>query len=101
MKTKSKIEQLEFYCNTDTVDIDNKQIGIHYKYTVGREFCAGVNHKGTKESVARATEVAKLFAAAPQGLAFAKRMAKFFEANPNGYEDLRQECMAFLKKVER
>lgn len=58
---------MKYYVNTDTVDIRNKQIGIH---TVNggpnREFCAGVNHSGTKESVTEATRIAKIMAAAPE-----------------------------------
>ena len=59
---------MKFYVNTDTVDIQNKQIGIHYQNTVNREFCAGVNHIRTKDSVAKASEIANLFAAAPEML---------------------------------
>lgn len=57
-----------FYVNTDSVDIDNRQIGIHVNQCVRREFCAGVSHLGSKESVKEATRIANLFAAAPEML---------------------------------
>lgn len=47
----------KWYVNTDTVDIANRQIGIHSSRDK-REFCVGVNHLGTKESVSNATKVA-------------------------------------------
>ena len=53
-----------YYVNTDTRDIDHKQIGIHCTDTVNREFCIGVNHHGTRESVKEATRIAKIIAKA-------------------------------------
>jgi len=53
-----------YYVNTDTRDIDNKQIGVHCTDTINREFCIGVNHSGTKESVKEATRIAKIIAKA-------------------------------------
>lgn len=63
---------MKFYVNTDSVDIRNKQIGIHFEGTKNREFCAGVNHNGTKESVEKATKIANLLAASPKLLAALK-----------------------------
>lgn len=42
---------------------------------------------------------ARLIAAAPEGLEFAKRMKLYFDSNPNGYQDLRLLCEAFLAKA--
>lgn len=71
MKTsKLDLTKLKFYVNTDTVDISNKQIGISYQNTIAREFCAGVNHKGTRESVHEATRIARLMAYSPEMLKF-------------------------------
>ena len=54
-------KDLNFYVNTDTVDMDNKQIGISSGGN-DREFAIGVNHHGSQESVAKATEIAKVLA---------------------------------------
>lgn len=76
----------QFSVNTDTVDIDRRQIGIHAVETVAREYCAGVNHAGTKESVRRATDIARVMAAAPDLAAcvysFAANWPQFFEGTP-------------------
>jgi hypothetical protein len=47
-----------YYVNTDTIDIELKQIGIHKINTVNREHCIGIRHDGTKESVEEATRLA-------------------------------------------
>ena len=60
---KTKLTDLNFYSNTDTVDIDNKQIGVSSGGN-NREFCIGVNHSGTKESVKFATQLSKVCAEA-------------------------------------
>lgn len=46
-----------------------------------------------------AIERGNLMAAAPEAVAFAKRMSEFFACNPTGYDDLRAECMAILAKA--
>jgi len=55
---------MKYYVNTDTIDIHNKQIGIHPYDTINREFCIGINHKGTEESVKEATKLAEFIAQA-------------------------------------
>lgn len=58
---------MKLYVNTDTVDIQNRQIGVHVSNGLdSRELCIGVNHNGTKESVTRATKLARLISAAPE-----------------------------------
>ena len=61
----------KFYVNTDTVDIQNKQIGISSGRD-NREFSIGVNHLRTKESVKEATRIARLLAKAPVMLSLIK-----------------------------
>lgn len=72
------MEYPKYYINTDTVDIDNKQIGIS-SGRKNRELCVGVNHLGTKQSVSDATKVAKLFAAAPEMLNALEHCVAYFE----------------------
>lgn len=44
--------------------------------------------------------VARQVAAAPDLLAFAKRMEEYFLANQTGYQDLYEQCVAAVRKAE-
>lgn len=57
-----------YYVNTDTIDIRNKQIGVHSLNSNNREYCIGINHKGTNASVEEATRIANSIADALNSL---------------------------------
>lgn len=70
-----------WYLNTDSIDIELKQIGVHpSNEVVNRTNCIGVRHNGTRESVAKATANARLIAAAPELLKTVLELKEFLEA---------------------
>ncbi|MGE3624041.1 MAG: hypothetical protein AB7H77_09270 [Bdellovibrionales bacterium] len=58
---------------------------------MGVEKCDGFDQQ--------AAAMLAMYRAAPEGHAFAVRMMEYFSHNPNGYQDLREQCAAYLEKA--
>jgi hypothetical protein len=83
-----------------------EKLPVEYTSWIRNEAGAGVGiacddytFNGPKVIKTGAIERGNLMAAAPEAVAFAKRMAEYFANNPNGYDDLREECQAVLQKA--
>lgn len=96
---KKEKEFPEYYVNTDSIDIENKQIGIHASQCYKREFCIGINHLGNKESVHEATRIAKLISKAPEMYKLIKKLS-LLPSHPDALDDIQIEADDLLKQVE-
>ena len=99
----SKSIQFKIQCNTDTVDIDNKCLGLSAwvpgdsvnLLNTNRGLHIQIRHNGDESTYEAAIQLSRLLSAAPEMLALLERAEEYFE----GFQ-LQQDIRELINKAK-